>query len=165
MQPKYKVILIAISYVAVFAAGRYLTPTKIKIETKVVTVEKIVESKKTDTSKDEHKKVVTHEVDKPDGEKDITTTTTDEDKEDQKIADNRTDDKTKTEDKTKEITKDSGHLNISALGGLNTTNSSTEYGLSVTKDVIGPFSLGVWGLNSTNRETGPSVGASFGLSF
>lgn len=143
---KYKIIIAVVALAVSFAVGRYTVPEKVKIETKVVQVEK------QDTDKDTHKKTIVTVVQKPNGEKDSTTTTTVDvvSKTDSIISDKS--------DTTKQITKGSS-TTLSLLGGYNLNNNTPTYGLSVTKPVLGPVTIGAFGLNNG------TVGASVGLTF
>lgn len=166
MSTKYKVILIVVSYVGVFALGRYTVPEKIKIETKVVEVEKKVEVKVKDEDKHAHKAVKVVEIDKPDGEKDITTITDEKDDDEDKVDDKTSDDIQKASDTTKTVTKDSGKVTLSALAGVNIQSGQPQIGVSITKQVLGPFTLGVWSLTTPNLSLPNSaVGGSIGITF
>jgi len=136
---KYIIGGVLLALVAAFAAGRYLTPTK--VETKIVTVE--VEKKHEET------KTKTTTVKKPDG----TTTTTTE-------SDTKVDTNTTTNSKSDTIVEHKvGTLNISALAGADVTIPRLVYGLSVTKSIIGPVTIGLWGLS--NKTVGGSIGFQF----
>lgn len=150
-----KIIVSVVALAISFAFGRYLTPTK--TETKIVTITKEVESKQTDKDTNDHKKTVIHEIVKPSGEKDTTTTITDDRSSDTKIDDNKTTDVTKINDKT--VTRGDSKVTISALGGYSFDSRRVEYGASVTKPVLGPITLGIYGL------TAPEFGVSLGLQF
>lgn len=111
--------------------------TKLGTDTKIVTVE-VVKKKKTKT-------VVTK---KPDGTTRTETTVTDV-----------TDTKQKVKD-TVVAAPVSKKTSINALAGLDTTHNFTPvYGLSVTREVLGPVTVGAFGL------TNGIVGVSFGVSF
>jgi len=163
-------VIIAVSAMAVsFASGRYLTPVKVKTETKVVTVEKVVaDTTKHDTTKT-HKTTTTVEKDQPNGEKDTTTTVV----EDTGVNDI---DSTKTtttyntsSDTLKQVTKDSGKTSVALLVGaqvnpnmLSTPSLTTSpfvFGAHVQRSIIGPVTIGVWGLS--NLTFGASVGILF----
>lgn len=92
---------------------------------------------------------------KPDGEKTETT-----------IVDNsiKNDDKTivsdiKASDKVVDKETSDYKTTINALIGLGLNNTQVDYGLSITRPVLGPLTIGVWGLSD---KTG---GASIGLTF
>ena len=156
---KNKVIIVAVYTVTAIAVGRWSLPATVKTEIKTVTVEKLVENKETNKDTEKHKKVVVHEVDKPTGEKDITTTTTDDDKEKTVTDDAKTTDVAKTTDNLKEVTRSQDKVTLSMLGGYDLYHSQFVYGASVSKPILGPITLGAWGLNNG------TVGASLGLTF
>jgi hypothetical protein len=129
------VIVVAIAY----AAGRYMSPEKIKTEVKTIEVEKIV-------TKVQHKKVVIRE--NKDGSKETVI-----------ITDTKSDEKGKsnTDIKNKEVTN-KGSFNISVLAGSSVPINGV-LGVSATKNVLGPITVGAWGL--TNGTAGLSVGLNF----
>lgn len=166
MQTKTKVIIATVSLAIAFAAGRYLTPVKIKTEIKTVVVEKKVETTKVVQNKKRHKKTVIVQTQKPDGEKDVTTTITDDTNTgtDTKIADTTSVDK--EQDAKKEVTKESSHLMVSILGGVQVNASSLlsgtsplVYGAHVQKSLLGPINIGLFGLS--NGILGCSAGLIF----
>ena len=136
---KYLVVLviIAVSY----AVGRYTTPEKVITEIKTIEVEKIV-------TKVERKKI--YIKDKPDGSRDTVI-----------VVDTNTDETVRSDEtsRVKEVIKKSNTLNVSALAGMDITSGAPAFGLSAQKNVLGPITLGAWGLN--NGNVGVSVGVSF----
>lgn len=123
-----------------FASGRFLSPTKIKTETKVVTVEKIVEK-------------VVHSVttitEKPDGTKETHIDT---------HSDTTAKSDTKEKDSKQEITKSNSTTNLSALIGINT------YGISLSRNLLGPITFGPWVISNTSFQdlkAGISIGVNF----
>jgi len=146
METRVKVIIITVSLATAFAVGRYTVPTKTVVQTKIVEVEK----KDTKT----HDNIVVTETDKPDGTKVIVTKTVDDTDTTTNL--NVSDITTKTVEKT------TGRMNLSILGGAPLTFSgptSLVYGAHVSKDIIGPVSIGVWYLSSSTG--GLSVGLTF----
>lgn len=131
--------------VLAFATGRFLTP--VKIETKVVEVEK----KQTETEKDKHKETTTVTTEKPDGTKTTETKTTED------TTNHRTSDTTKTSDSDTTKTYGGSKTGIYALGGL--SGGIPTYGLAVTRQLLGPISVGGWAL--TNGTIGVSLGLEF----
>lgn len=132
-----------------YVCGRYAQPEK--VITKTVEVEKKVEDKKSETEK--HKTTKTVEVTQPDGGKTVTTVVEEDT--------NKHSDKNSTTDTTKNTTVETtrgADITLSLLGGLNFPNTPV-YGLSFTKPVLGPITLGVWGLSDK------TLGASIGLTF
>ena len=143
IKTNYKVLLAILLIIVSFATGRYTVP--VRVETKTITVE--VEHKKEDTKVDK----VTTIVVKPDGTK--TTVITD------KTETKTTDDTNSKTETSKLVKNNSGNTNISVLAGLDALNPKFVYGLSATRTIIGPVSIGVWGLN--NLTFGASVGLQF----
>lgn len=142
MNNKY---LVSGALLLAFAAGRFLTP--VKIETKTVEVEK----KQTETDRDKHKDTTTVVTEKPDGTK-VTETRTAEDTKTHR--DSRTD-ATTTSDTTKIY--GASRLSVAALGCISSEKLS--YGLSLSKNILGPITAGVWGL--TSGTFGVSLGVEF----
>lgn len=163
---KIKIGVAVVYSAALVAVGRYTTPEKVKIETKTVTVEKVVYKDKEDDKEKKHEHTVVKEDKKPDGEVLTTTDTTyDDNKEDKKTDDTITNTST-TQDNIKEVTRGSAPVTISALGGVYINGITPVYGLSVTKPILGPLTVGIWGITSTNPSVvGPSCGLSVGLTF
>jgi len=161
MTEKTQAILGGIMLLAAFAIGRYTVPEKVKIETKVVEVEKKTDTVKTDTNKDKHKETVTVVVSKPDGTTTTTTTAVEDDKTTRKTDSKETDQTAVTETQTKEITKGGSPttvaVNIAIPLSLNA--STPAYGLSVYKGVLGPIGIGLAGF--TNGTVNASVGLTF----
>lgn len=138
-----KLSIVSISLILAFAFGRFSTPTK--TETKIETVE--VEKKQKDVKSD----IITVEVIKPDGTK----TTTITDKTETKIQDNIL--SKQTMDKI--VEKSYSITNISLLSGMDITSPKIIYGVSVSKNLLGPVVIGLWGM--TNSTAGASIGVSF----
>lgn len=154
---KYTIIGIIVGAAALFALGRYTCPEKIRIETKIVTVEKEVEKKDTEANK--HK--VTVIIKKADGSSE-TTITDDVSKNTQESSET---DVTQTKDKISETTRSSGRTTFSILAGAQPhlfqgiSLGPIVYGASVNKDILGPINVGAWGLSDY------TFGVSLGLSF
>lgn len=160
MSSKTKVILTIVAISLTFALGRFTSPTKVKVETKIVEVEKTTKDTNSDTAKNKHKTTTVTEVVHPDGTKETKTTTTEDSNANNKTTIVETSDKASTTDKTKEIVKSSGKLTIAAMGGATLDKAFDPiYGGQISKDLLGPISLGVWGLS--NRTAGLSIGLSF----
>lgn len=159
MQTKTKIIIFITALLISFAAGYALTPTKTVIKTQIVEVEKKSTDNSTDVGKDVKKTTTTKEVTKPDGTKETTTTVTEETKTDKKTDQSETDTDSKTETSSKEIERLSSRTNLSLLTGADIHNAlSPIYGASVSKQILGPISLGVFGLQ--NGIFGVSIGLS-----
>jgi hypothetical protein len=162
MSTKVKIIVSVVIVAVSFAAGRFSTPEKTKIVTQTVEVEKKSDKTVTDSDVQVHRVVTRTKTIQPNGAQQITTTVTEDKGSDTKkaVTQDVTDDKNSTQ--TKETVRGDSKVTISVLGGVNVTNPSSSgmnYGLSVTKPVLGPITLGAWGLNS--GVCGLSVGLTF----
>lgn len=153
-----KVSLVSAACLVVFAAGRYSAPEKVKIEVRTVEVEKKVEQVVSDT--DKHKETTVTETVKPDGTKETTTKTVEDTRK-------KTDDKSKDTtdvrvDSVQETTRGSSKVTISALVGAPLSLSGPllpVYGGAITKPILGPLTLGIFGLSS--GVAGFSAGLTF----
>lgn len=159
MTLKYRIIICVTVVATAFAFGRYSAPATIKIETKTVEVEKKAVDKESSIKVDTKKTTVKKTIKKPDGTLETTITVVvdnskQKDKKDKTVA---------VEEKTieikKEVTKASDKVTISVLGGVNLNKVGMLYGASISKPILGPITVGVWGLSDA------SVGASVGLTF
>lgn len=150
MSPKYKVIIVVVALAGAFAAGRYTLPAKVVTEIKEVVKE--VKEKETETNK--HKETKRVIVTNPDGTITDTTTIVEDTK--------KNTDTTTVVDKDKstnsETTYPTDKVTIQALGGLNFPETPV-YGAAVSKPVIGPIVIGLWGLS--NKTVGASIGLTF----
>jgi hypothetical protein len=126
-----------------FSAGRWLAPEKVRTEIKVVEVIK--------QDQKEHTKTIIHEVDRPDGTKEITTEIV--------VDTHTTTDTTVHSDQTTETTRGTSKVTVAALGGIRLSDPTPLYGVSVSKPILGPITIGVWGLS--NGTLGASVGLTF----
>jgi len=153
MNNKTKVIIAVSAILVSFASGRFLTPTKVVTVVKTVEVEK----KTSASDKKTHKETTIVESTKPDGTKETTTKIVEVDD----TKKHSTDDITKQSESTSTVTKGGSRLSVSALAGVSLSNFSGGpiYGASVSRELLGPISLGVWGLN--NSTAGISLGLSF----
>lgn len=150
-----KVILTFIVLAVAFGFGRWSAPEKVKIQEKTVYVEK--KSSQSETDRDKHRKTVTVVVTHPDGTTTSTTTTEEDTKTDRRTAE--TDDKSGSSELSKEITRGS-LTTVSALAGTNITSPlGVDFGLAVSRPVLGPITIGIFGFKSG------LAGASLGLSF
>lgn len=146
MFSKQPVIIISVLLLVSFAAGRYsVSNPTVKTEVTKNTEEAVKTNKVT------HK--VTTITKDPSG-KDITTITEDTASNTDKVIDSTT-----TEKQTIVPAKRNS-VNVSALASVNFTRSSMPvYGASVSKEIIGPITVGVFGL------TDSTIGVSIGLNF
>jgi capsular polysaccharide biosynthesis protein len=169
---KNKVVLIAAAVVVCagcFALGRFMTPEKVRTEKEFVFVEKKEKTEeksvKQDVNKDRRTEEERREITRPDGTKEVITRKIED------VSQRKTTDKdTKTEEKTdtkvtdrQETEKSTGRnrVTISALGALNLKNlsESPDFGAQVSKPLLGPLTLGVFGFQSGR------AGLSLGLQF
>lgn len=161
-------LIAAVVFIAGLAAGRYTLPAKVITKTEIQTVEKEVIKNKEVTSKDTNKdrELVIVETTKPDGTKIVEKhyINRDQIKEDSTKTNTVTDTK-RTDSKSETVTiNDKNDWNLSALVTTSHTDSdmfhqSLSYGVHVQRRIIGPFSIGAFGI--TNKTYGLSVGASF----
>lgn len=141
-----KNIIVVVVIVTTFALGRYsVQEPEVKLD--------IVTDKQTDTHKVQNKKKITTITKDKDG-KEVTTITEEDvittDKNSNstsKISETITPPKTNT-------------INISALAGMSLDRFGTPvYGVSITKQLIGPITVGAFGL--TDKTIGLSIGLNF----
>lgn len=153
MTTRVKIIIVVVALATSYAAGRWSAPEKVKIVTQTVEVEK----KTNDKTVDKDQKVTVIVNTKPNGEKTETTITENKTKDDVKTTDTHT--TTKSDDK--EVTKSQSRLNLSVLGGVDARGPqvSPVFGGHVSKEVLGPVSVGLWGLS--NGSAGVSLGLTF----
>lgn len=137
MTTKAKVILAVLTLVLAFAGGRYSVQPP---DTTSTTDTKI--------DKDTHTKKTVVIIKDPDG-KETTTTVVERDT------------KTKTDTNTSNTVTQvkRSTLNVSALAGVDIKEKTAIYGVSVTKEVLGPVTVGAYGL--TNGVVGVSLGINF----
>lgn len=137
-----KVFIFAVIIVASFAVGMY--SAKLNVAESKKQTEKEIEKEVTEET------VIIKEK-RPDGGEKTTITT----KKETKTVTNETKNSTSTKGTSKRRT-----LTINALAGVSTNDLSKPiYGFSVTKEVLGPVTVGAWGL--TNGTLGVSLGLSF----
>lgn len=148
MTLKVKIGLSIVALLTAYAIGRYASPEKIKTVTQTVEVEKKTDTTQTDLDRDKHKQTTVVEVKQPDGTQTKTTTITEDStttkKTDATVADNITTD-TKTE---KEVTYATSKVTILATYGIPLTGGVPAYGGSISKPVLGPVTIGIWGNSS-----------------
>lgn len=151
MSTKTKVIIVVVAMAASFALGRYTVPEK-KTEEKRTVVEKRKKKRKDTRKKVE---IIKKEVIKPDGTKTVDTVinkTTD--------TTTKTEEKGRKEDTSKVVTiRGDSKATISILNGIDINSWNYVYGASLTKPVLGPFTLGVFGMS--NGTAGASIGLTF----
>jgi hypothetical protein len=146
---KYKTIISGGLLLAAFAAGRYsATPPPSSVK----------ETTKTDTTVNEatntHTKTTVTETKKPDGT-DVTVTVTDQ------VANNIINEKQNSNSSLQQTVSSKSKFNISVLGANDFSRGLMipTYGLSVSKEIVGPVTVGAFGL--MNGTVGISVGLDF----
>ena len=149
MTPAVKISIVAGAIILAAVIGRYTAPEKVRVETKTVTVEKVV------TNTETHKKTTTTDVVKPDGAHEIVTVATD----DTNV--HQTDNVNASTSAVAETTRGYSKTTLAVLGGLKPLSPSEPpvFGGIVTRPILGPITVGVWGMS-----TG-TFGAAFGLTF
>lgn len=150
-----KIALLALVLLVGFAAGRYSSPTKIEETREVKTDTKT----NTNVQEDKNKSRTKITVIMPDGTKRIVerTKTTD------KLRDTSTSETHVDEKSTKLVENKHSTLSVAALAGVSVHGFSLDtkpvYGAHVQKSILGPISLGAWGLS--NQTGGLSLGLQF----
>lgn len=145
MSLKYKITGGVLALAIAFAFGRYTAPMVPNVKTKV---NETIDDKKA-TDKDVHKKIVIVK------EKDKTTTTITED------TDTKTNETKDTNIKVDQTVTAPARstLNVSGLAGIDFVKGQPVYGASVSKELLGPITVGAYGL--TNGVVGLSIGINF----
>jgi hypothetical protein len=156
---KNKVIIVICYTAACVAIGRYATPTKVKVETKTITVEKKSDDKNTETKKQNHKKTVTHTTIEPNGKKDIVSVTTDDNDAYNTVDEKKDNSDNTTQNTASETTGPVDKVTISGLVGIDFKTGQPIYGGSVSRPILGPITLGLFGLS--NLSCGMSIGLQF----
>lgn len=138
-----KIVAVLIVLGLTFAGGRYSATSSKSTD---------VSTTKQQQEEDQTSHTVTVITKAPDGTE-KTTTTTD--------TNTKVTEKDKTTDDKQTVTLKGAKLNVSLLGAIDTSTAGhpLEYGLSVSKEFVGPITAGVWGLN--NGTLGVSVGLDF----
>jgi hypothetical protein len=144
-----KIVIAGVLLIAAFVAGRFSVPKQV-IKTEQTKVAVDIEK-----SKNTHTQTTTTTIKTPNGEvKTITTTDTVTKSETSKKEDI-------SSSKSEQVTAKTGKLNIAALAAYDTAHLGVKpaIGVSVSKEVIGPLTIGLWGLNT--GIVGLSVGVNF----
>lgn len=156
MTPKLKIIIGILALLSAFAAGRYTVFTK-TVETKT-TDQTETDTTKTKVDTEEHEDITVTETVTPDGTKTIVTTTTKDTSTHE--AEIKVDESKKTEETKKEVTTSGSKVSLQMLAGatiaLPLGLEPPVFGGSVSKEIFGPFTVGVWALS--NRTIGVSIG-------
>jgi hypothetical protein len=161
MMVKAEIGTIAVALVVAFAAGRWAAPTKVVYHATSVTADKKTESINTDSNQNKHIETKVTQSDSKDGTKVVVTEITEDDETVRAKTSNTSEETQKTETRDKTVIYNSPKVTISALAGLSVHDLSVPspvYGASVSKQVLGPISAGIWGLS--NGVFGLSIGVS-----
>lgn len=162
MENKTIVIISAVMLTTAFAFGRWSAPEKVKIETKVVEVEKKTESSQSDIDRNRRRETTETEVTRPDGTTEKTKKTIEETETHKETNRKDTTSTSTTTEASKEVTVGTAKVTVSALVGIELapgTRPPVWYGGSISKPILGPVTVGVWYL------TAPAAGFSLGLTF
>lgn len=159
MTRRTKIIIVLIGLGTAFAVGRYTVPEKVRIETKVVEVEKKSSVADIDLKRDKKKNTTITETKKPDGTITTVTTVTEDTKTDKQDKTTTNDNITTNSDSVNSVVRGGSKVTISALGGLDFSSGKPVFGACLSKPVLGPITIGVWGLS--NASGGASVGLTF----
>lgn len=157
-QTKHGIVILSVVAIVAFATGRYTVPESTKVVTNTLQVEKVVEDKQSDT--DKHKETRTTVVVRPDGTKETTTKTVEDTR---KKTDDRQTDQTQVRiHSDSETIRGSSKVTVSFLAGAPISLSGAVqpiFGGAASRTIIGPFSIGIWGLS--NKTGGFSLGVTF----
>jgi hypothetical protein len=151
LSTKTQLIVLGVSCLICFASGRFLAG-----KAEVKTEQQITENKTVDQDRDTHTHTVTVTTKAKDGATQITQT---QDSDTIDIKDIKANIQEDT--KTDTIPPKTNLTNVSALVSNNFSNGlfSPAYGVSVTHQIFGPFTVGAFGLNS--GVVGVSIGVNF----
>lgn len=149
MTLRTKILIVALALLTSFALGRYsvsnphtITSSQKSADTKVTddkdthTQTKIVESKAPDGTSTKTTIIDTVVTDKKDFNKQVTSSS-----------------------QTEIIPQKTGTLNLSIMAGYDYQHDQTVYGGIVTKEFLGPVTMGLFGL--TNGVVGATIGLNF----
>jgi hypothetical protein len=161
--PKHLAIIAAIA-TAIFAVGYYLSPAKVETKTVTIEVEKIVEKVVFKENKTENKNTDTVIIETilPDGSKRTETRIVDRGTITSDIISSLQSEVTKYKEQMREKTVEYGYPSVSlaALVYRNPENiANPEFGIAVSKRIVGPFTAGLFGLQ--NKTIGLSLGVTF----
>lgn len=159
MTQKSQVLICFSAFIVAFAIGRYSVPSSSKTTSDTQVHENIDDKVKTDLERDRHRETTVTEVVKPDGTKETVTKTV-ENSTTKKKTDAEKTDATSTETKTStEVVRAGSQITVAALMGTNLNLGSITYGGIVSRPILGPITMGVFGLQ-------PGVfGLAIGLTF
>lgn len=155
MTDKQKIIIAALAIAGAFVAGRYSDTVDTKTTIHAVTKTNVED----DTQKDKNTHETTKTITKKARDGSVTTVTTTDTVTELKSKEDKDTQIVKTLDKTVE-TKSGSKLNVSLLASYDITNPKVpSLGLSVSKEVLGPVTAGIFGYQ--NGVVGVSIGLDF----
>jgi hypothetical protein len=161
MTNKQLTTIAAVAVVVSFAFGRYSVPTSVKTTSQTVNSDTKTNQNSTDDNTDTHNSTTTTDTTTPDGTKTHTVTQSQDVDHDKKKDTSTTDTQLQSRTDTKEVVRSGSRTTISglAMGKLSFSSITPDYGVMVTKDILGPINAGLFGYKSGN------VGISIGLTF
>lgn len=147
-----KILLATLSVVSAYAFGRWSAPETIKEVVKTVEVDKA----KTKEHTSDHTKTTTTVTENKDGTKTTTIVVAN----DVDSSKNSTTSSSKASETDKEITRSSSKVSIEIIGAVDITAPlGIDYGLNVSKPILGPITIDFFGYKSGR------LGAGIGLTF
>lgn len=163
MSKRVKYLLAGLAVLVAFAGGRYSVPESAKESSKSSETEKKSAKETEDLNVKKKKTKTVTETTGPDGTKTKTETEVVESEKDSSKSNETKEVAKKTEESSKEVTRSGSRLTVSALAGSKISFSSStfeiDYGGMVTKEIIGPISIGAFGFKSG------MAGVALGLTF
>ena len=159
---KKKISIVVIALICSFALGRYTVPTSVKEESKTAKTDQKKDTSNETVKSDRKYKIIVKEERRPDGTIVRTETKVYDNKKENSKTDTKEENKSETSETKKEVKRDGSRLSLSLLAGTKFNFSSTtsiDYGIMISRDVIGPFHLGAFGF--TSGLVGFGVGVSF----
>lgn len=159
MDVKSKFFLALICLLSAYAFGRFSAPERVKIETRIVEIEKKTDDKETNASRDKHKTTTTTETTRPDGTKETTTVVTEDSQTNKASAEHSVEEREKESTSLKEVTRSSSKVTIAAMYGIPITGGLPAYGGMISRPLLGPITGGLFYL--TPNVIGGIVGLTF----
>lgn len=152
LTPSRKILLGIVALVTAFAFGRYT----VSVKPNVTTITATKSASQTVADKDTHTQTQIVEVKEPTGEVKTTTTIT---KDTVSVVDKTRNVETQATETVSQSTRKT--LNVAALVGMDVVHhlGTPVYGVSVSKELIGPVTVGVFGMS--NSLVGISVSLNF----
>ncbi len=165
MSTKSKVLLFTVLILTAFAFGRYSVPETKKTETTTTETGKKEDSKTSDTDRDKHKTIIRTIIIHPDGTREEKEEITEDSKTSKKSGSSSSSETEKGSTEKTEVVRSSSRTRLSVLGGVTPSLigtpslGQTVFGAHVSRNVLGPISVGAFGLSS--GVCGVSIGLDF----